>query len=175
MNDAQLQKEINDAIAAIRGVSKSAGRSVKRALTIASAPLIDEIQSRAPVSDAVHYRYDTPKAAKNIRAPKGSGRIKASYAPGNLERSFDVLRLRRTKNAVIVGPEYDKSGSGGNFTGERTDGYYAWWQEFGAPNAGIVPRPFIGPARQAVGGEVRKIAAEELKKAIERYAKSVAK
>ena len=171
--DAHLNKEIAAAILKLKGVSKAASRASTRALTRAAAPLVEEIQARAPVSDAPHYRYDTPKASKSIRAPKGSGKVVATYQPGNLERSFNVLKFRRSR-AVFVGPKVDKGGGGGVFTGGRTDGYYGQWNEFGAPNAGIPPRPFVRPAVEAVKGEVGQIAAAELKKAIERYAKEVA-
>ena len=171
--DANLQKEISAAILKLKGVSRSATRAVKGALSKASIPLLDEIEGRAPVSDEPHFRYSTPKASKKIKAPKGSGKIIATYTPGNLERSFQVLKFRRAKNAVFVGPKFDKEGSTGTFSGSRTDGYYAAWQEFGAPNAGIPARPFIGPSVAAVGSQVGRIAVEELKKAIDRYTKSV--
>lgn len=171
--DAQLEKEIAAVVLKLRGVSKAAKRASTKALTKAANPLIDEIQFRAPVSDEPHSRYDTPKAAKGIRAPKGSGRIAATYMPGNLERSFGVLKFRRS-SAVFVGAKLDKTGSKGLFTGNRTDGYYAAWMEYGAPNAGIPPRPFVGPAVNATKGEVLQIAIQDLKKAIEKYAKEVA-
>lgn len=172
--DANLQKEISAAILKLKGISKAANRAVRGSLSKAAVPLLEEIQSRAPVSDEPHYRYSTPKASKKIKAPKGSGKVIATYMPGNLERSFDTLKFRRAKNAVFVGPKFDKEGSTGTFSGQRTDGYYAAWQEFGSPNAGIPPRPFIGPSVAAVGSQVGRIAVDELKKAIEKYAQSVA-
>lgn len=172
--DANLTKEISAAILKLKGLSKAANRAVKGSLSKAAVPLLEEIQGRAPVSDEPHYRYSTPKASKKIKAPKGSGKIIATYMPGNLERSFETLRFRRAKNAVFVGPKFDKEGSTGTFSGQRTDGYYAAWQEFGAPNAGVPPRPFIGPSVAAVGSQVGRIAVDELKKAIEKYAQSVA-
>ncbi len=171
--DAELAREITDAIRKLKGLSVRANRSVKGALSKAADPLLEEIFFRAPVSEETHYRYSTPKATKKIRAPKGSGKIIATYTPGNLERSFQVLKFRRAKNAVFVGPKFDKEGSTGTFSGNRTDGYYAAWQEFGAPNAGIPARPFIGPSVAAAGSQVGRIAVEELKKAIDRYTKSV--
>jgi len=171
--DAELQKEIAGAILKLKGLSKAANRAVNASLSKAAIPLLEEIEGRAPVSDAPHYRYSTPKASGKIRAPKGSGKIIATYTPGNLERSFQVLKFRKAKNAVFVGPKLDKEGSTGTFSGSRTDGYYAAWQEFGAPNAGVPPRPFIGPSVAAVSSQVGRIAVDELQKAIERYTKSV--
>ena len=167
--DAQLNKEIALAVFKLRGISKAASRASSRALTRAAQPLVHEIQFRAPTSDEPHSRYDTPKASKRLKAPKGQGKVVATYTPGNLERSFDVLKFRRSR-AVFVGPKVDKAGSRGLFSGGRTDGYYGQWQEFGAPNAGIVPRPFVAPAVAAARNEVGQIAVAELKKAIERYA-----
>lgn len=171
--DAQLEKDIAAAVLKLRGVSKAAGRAATRALTRAARPLVEEIQFRAPTSDEPHSRYDTPKASKRLKAPKGQGKIVATYTPGNLERSFDVLKFRRSR-AVFVGPKIDKAGSKGLFSGSRTDGYYGQWQEFGAPNAGIPARPFVRPAVAAAQKEVLQIAVNDLKKAIERYAKEVA-
>ena len=154
-------------------MSAEAKRQTTRILSQAAAPLVEEIQARAPVSDEEHYRYSTAKASKSIRAPKGSGKVVATYTPGNLERSFNVLKFRRAKSAVFVGAKLDKSGSTGLFTGKRTDGYYLAWQEYGAPNAGIPPRPFVGPARDAVGGEVLQLAVNQFKKTIERTAEKL--
>jgi HK97 gp10 family phage protein len=168
--DANLQREITELISRLGKMSEQAKRQTTRILSKAAAPLVDEIQARAPVSDEDHYRYSTPKAAKSIRAPKGSGKKIATYTPGNLERSFNVLRFRRAKSAVFVGATLDKTGSTGTFTGKRTDGYYLAWQEYGAPNAGIPPRPFVGPARDAAGGEVLQLAIADFKKTIEREA-----
>jgi len=142
-------------------------RQTVRILSKAAAPLIEEIIIRAPVSEEPHYRYSTPKASGKIRAPKGSGKVVATYMPGNLHRSFDILRFRRAKSSIYVGPKFDKEGSTGTFSGSRTDGYYAAWQEFGAPNAGIPARPFIGPSVAASSPLVGRIAAEGFKKAIE--------
>lgn len=171
--DARLQKEISEAIAKLKGVSKAAGRASNRALTKAARPLIQEIRQNAPRSDEPHYRYSTPKLVGGLRAPKGEGRKVATYMPGNLERSFKVLKFRRSA-AVFVGPKLDKTGSGGLFAGARTDAYYAHWVEYGAPAAGIPARPFVRPAVQSQQDNVLRIAVNELKLAIEQYAKEVA-
>ena len=137
-----------------------------RIMSKAAAPLVEEIRFRAPVSDEPHNRYSTSKLVKGIRAPKGQGRVTATYMPGNLERSFNVLKFRRSKSAVYVGAKLDKSGSSGTFAGTRTDGYYAIWQEYGAPAAGVPPRPFVGPAVDAVKNEVLQIAVKEFERTI---------
>lgn len=116
--------------------------------------LISAIQGRAPESEAPHSRY------------KG-GRIVATYYPGNLRRAFRTLVFRRSA-AVFVGPKLDKAGSGGDFRGNRTDGYYAHWVEFGAPAAGLPPRPFVKPAADAAGPLVLRLATEFLKRKIEK-------
>jgi HK97 gp10 family phage protein len=173
--NAKVQKEINDAIAALKAISEAAGKSSTRALRKAAEPLIDQIQLNAPQSKRVHYRYNTTKLISSIKAPKGMGNKVATYYPGNLENSFQILRFRRSK-AIFVGPKIDKGNTGGVFNGTtRVDGYYAHWMEYGAPNAGIPARPFIRPAVQATTPEVGRIAVAELEKAISRETKKWAK
>lgn len=169
ISDKQLEAEIAMLRKKLFEISNTAKRESNKAFRQAAKPLITAIQARAPQSNAPHYRYDTPKIAGNLKAPNGMGVIKATYMPGNLKRSFKTLFFRRSA-AVFVGPKLDKQGSGGTFSGNKTDGYYAHWQEFGAPEAGIAPRPFVRPSVAAVGPQSLQIASEQLKKAIEKEA-----
>lgn len=169
INDAQLAKEIEVLKKKLYQVSNTAKKQSQAAFRKAAAPLITAIQNGAPQSDREHYRYSTPKIAGNLRAPNGEGRIVATYTPGNLKRSIKTLIFRKSA-AVFVGPKVDKRGSGGTFSGARTDGYYAHWVEFGAPEAKIKPSPFVRPAAEAAGPTTLRIATQELKREIEKAA-----
>lgn len=151
--DAQLQRELNDAIRKLNKVSVTAKRESQQAFRQAAPLLISAIQGRAPESEGPHSRYS-------------GGKIAATYYPGNLRRAFKTLTFRRSA-AVFVGPKVDKSGSGGQFRGSRTDAYYAHWVEFGAPAAGLPPRPFVKPAVDAAGAATLRVATEFLKRKIE--------
>jgi len=168
-----LTRQIADVISGLGKMSDEVKKQTIRVMSKAAAPLIEEIRFRAPVSEKPHNRYQTEKLLQGLRAPKGYGRVVATYMPGNLERSFNVLKFRRSKSAVYVGAKLDKSGSLGTFAGDRTDGYYAAWQEYGAPAAGIPPRPFIGPSVDATKNEIANIAKVEFTKVINREAKKM--
>ena len=173
MMDVELQKDITKAIFKLRGAGKAAKAASIQSLRKAAAPLVEEIQFRAPVSEETHYRYSSGnKLVGSIRAPKGFGNIVATYTPGNLERSFQIFKFRRS-SAIFVGPKGAR-GAGGVFSGQKTDGFYGFWQEFGAPKAGIVPRPFVKPAFEAAKAQMGSIAINELTKAIQKYVREVA-
>jgi len=173
MADSSLTKTIAETIAGLGKMSEQVQRQTKRIMTKAAGPLIEEIQFRAPVSDEPHFRYAGSRTRDITRAAKGTGKVIATYMPGNLERSFGVLSLKKAKRAVYVGSLLDKSGSKGTFSGDRTDGYYAYWQEYGAPAAGIPPRPFIRPAVEAAKNEIVEVTKVEFTKTIEREAKRI--
>ena len=155
-----IQLEVNELVRKLRQVSDTAKKDSRQAFKEAAPVLISAIQARAPESDAPHMRYS-------------NGKVVATYSPGNLKRSFRALLFRKSQ-AVFVGPKLDKAGSRGDFSGTRADGYYAHWMEFGAPGAGIAPRPFVKPAVQAAGSLTLRIATEFLKRKIDSYATSVA-
>lgn len=104
----------------------------RRRIAKAGAPyLINAAQNLAPNSPKVHYRYNTAKLIKSIRAPKGYGRKLASYYPGNLDRSIIDIGDKRRRVAkgykVVIGPYYLswKQDPKGEFKGKRFDAYYA--------------------------------------------------
>lgn len=165
--DSETKRELDDLRRKLTAISGVAKKQSQAAFKEAAPILISAIQGRAPQSDAPHYRYSTPKIAQRLRAPNGSGVIVATYMPGNLRRSFRTFAFRKSA-AIHVGPKLDKSGSGGVFTGARTDAFYAHWTEFGAPEAGISPQPFVRPAVSAAGPQTLRFAAELLKRHIER-------
>lgn len=149
--------EINQAIRKLRGVSSLAEKQVREDLTEASKLMVSSIQGRAPMGTAPHSRYKTAKVLKNIKAPKGSGTIVATYQPGNLKKSFRTLIFRRSK-AVFVGPK----------VGSNPDGYYAHWPEFGTVN-----QPAQNYVKQSVAASGRitaEFAAKLIKRRIEKYA-----
>lgn len=152
-NQPHIQEEINGLIHKLRRVSTTAKKDSQQAFKEAAPLLVSAIQGRAPESDAPHSRYS-------------GGRIVATYYPGNLRRSFRTLVFRRSA-AVFVGPKLDKAGGKGDFRGNRTDAYYAHFVEFGAPAAGLPPRPFVRPAAEAAGPIVLRLATEFLKRKIE--------
>jgi hypothetical protein len=167
--DRELAEEIASLKRKLFSISETAKKQSQKAFKEASPILISAIQGRAAQSEAAHYRYDTPKVSNKLRAPNGSGRIVATYMPGNLKRSFKALIFGRSA-AVHVGPKLDKRGSGGVFSGGRVDGYYAHWMEYGAPEAGIKPTPFVRPAVDAAGMTTLRFAAELLKREITKEA-----
>lgn len=162
--NAELQSELNIVIRALQGLSPAAQKHSKLILTEAAMPLVSAIRGRAPVSDKPHKRYKSSGGAK--RAPKGAGKVVATYYPGNLKRSFNVLRFRKSK-AVFVGPRV--SGTTGDFRGRRADGYYAHMVEFGTKHADETP--FVEPAVNAVGYTVLRIAVTLFRREILTYAK----
>lgn len=163
--NTELQSELNTLIRTLQGLTPAATKQSKKLLTEAAGPLVAAIQGRAPVSDKPHKRYKSSKGTK--RAPKGTGQVVATYYPGNLKRSFGVLRFRRSK-AVFVGPK--ATGNSGDFRGRRADGYYAHMVEFGTKKASATP--FVAPAVNAVGGTVLRFATELFRREILTYAKS---
>lgn len=167
--DKEFERELALLKKKLAAVSANAKKSSQGAFRQAAPILISAIQGRAPQSDAPHHRYDTPKLSSQLRAPNGLGKIVATYMPGNLRRSFKTLVFRKSA-AVFVGPVLDKRGGGGTFSGARTDGYYAHWVEYGAPEAGIAPQPFVRPAVAAAGGTTLRLATEILKREIEKGA-----
>jgi HK97 gp10 family phage protein len=143
------------------------GEERKKFLEYAAVPIVNAAQSRAPQGIKVHYRYNTAKVNKKIRAPKGMGQIAAKYLPGNLKKSIGVLRLRKTQN-VYVGPKMAKGQKSGTFGGARTDAYYAAWIEYGA--AGHRAQPFMRPALPAARGAVIKRLDNSIKLLTKKYA-----
>jgi len=164
--NAKLDGEIKTLIKRLYEVSTDAKKESQAAFKEAAPLLISAIEGRSPQSDAPHYRYSTPKVAKGIRAPKGLGRIVATYIPGNLKRSFRTLTFRRSAS-VFVGPKAFKGNPSGIFSGRRVDPYYAHMVEFGTEKQ--TAQPFVRPAAASAGPAVMRIAAQLLKRQIEKH------
>lgn len=155
--DIQLEQEIDALVRRLQNISKTSKKESFDAIKKATPLLIKTIQANAPVSKKPHTRY------KDIKVVDGQLlRTSYTYFPGNLRRSIKVLNFGRRSRSVFVGPKLDKTGSSDDYKGNRVDGYYAHWMEYGAPAAGIPARPFIRPAIAMVGPEVLRIAIKNL-------------
>lgn len=167
--NAETQAELNAIIRDLQNSGKNVKRGANAVLKAAAEPLRAAIARRAPVSAAPHSRYNTSKISKAIRAPKGSGQPVATYTPGNLKQSFQILPLRRVKFAKIIGPVVSK-GEGA----KMPDGYYAHMVEFDTRNVDGSVRPgkhFVQAGVQAAGGIAVRLAVEGFKGTLKKYAK----
>lgn len=133
-----IEQEINEAVKKLSGISGSLVKHRQRIMALGGAYASAAIESAAPKSKKPHYRYSTKKVVKSIRAPKGKGSVVATYMPGNLGRSVNVLKFARAKSKVFVGAKVARS-SKGVFAGRRTDGYYLHMVEDGTKNSSASP------------------------------------
>lgn len=161
MIDPQLQGEIDGAMRRLRSLAEDLKKESRPALRAGAKLIKEEIVSRAPVGKKVHHRYSTPKLTKGIRAPKGMGRKVATYYPGNLQKSFDVMTFGRSE-AVFVGPRVGRRARAGGY-----DGYYAHMVDRGTKYARA--DNFIKPAVQAAEKEAVQAIITKLEKKIKQY------
>ena len=75
----------------------------RKILRKAAKPLVQAAKDNIKSSDKPVHRYSTGKVSQDIKAPKGSGTIIASYLPGNLKKAIKVLVFRKSPD-VFVGP-----------------------------------------------------------------------
>lgn len=139
--EAGLQSDLNGLIRKLQGIEAAIKKDIKGDLKEASTIIISAIKGRAPMGTRRH------------------GRKGVVYLPGNLRKSIQALPLRRTKNAVIIGPRA---------RGGTPDGFYARFLEFGTQK--MTARPFIEPAVDASLPIAQKFALELLRRRVERYA-----
>lgn len=139
--EAGLQSDLNGLIRKLQGIEAAVKKDIKGDLKEASSAIVAAIKERAPIGTRKH------------------GRKGVVYLPGNLRKSIQVLPLRRTKNAVIIGPRA---------RGGTPDGFYARFLEFGTQK--MTARPFIEPAVDASLPIAQKFALELLRRRVERYA-----
>jgi hypothetical protein len=136
MSDAQLTKKIREVEAGIMAIASqlSEGRARDMALRRGALILVEAMQRRVSVADRPVHRYS-------------GGKIAATYYPGNLRRSIRILEHMKDKRAVYAGVlRNPASGSKGVFTGDRADGWYAHYVEYGPRK-----RPFVRPAIAEAG------------------------
>lgn len=136
-----LEADIDKAVRTLYKLGDVVPKHRQRIAALGGAYMSAAIESAAPVGKKVHYRYSTPKLVKGIRAPKGSGNKVASYFPGNLAASINVLKFRRAQSKVFVGAKLAKGRlpKGIFGPGRRTDGYYLHMVEKGTKHAGAHP------------------------------------
>ena len=97
----------------------------KKILRTAARPMLKEIKAQAPKSAKEHFRT------------KDGTRV-ATYEPGNLQRSIVFLPFRKS-NDIWIGPKVKKGQSTGHFSGNKVDGYYAHWLEYGTVHQAASP------------------------------------
>lgn len=168
----EIKKEVEKAVEALKKIGVVADKKERKKLLKRGAVVMrNEIRSNAPVSQRLHKRYSTSKAAKNLKAGKGQGNVVATYSPGNLKRSIRLLNLRKSAD-WFVGPKVSRV-TKGDFTGNRVDGYYAHFVEYGAPGAGVPATPFIRPAVSTGRSKVAKAIKRSIKKRIRQIVRQV--
>lgn len=159
------KKDIQELNNKLANLGKSLDDKTLRKLMRKNAkPFIQAARLKAPVSRRIVHRYNTPKLSGKLRAPKGSGKIVASYSPGNLGRSINTLPLRRLKRAIIIGPKKQKRNNAGLFRGARVDGFYAHFVEFGTRYTQA--KPFVAPAWSQTRNQVLRGIESDLNKLI---------
>lgn len=151
-----LESEIAKAIAKLKALAVDIDKPEVRDRVLRPAAEILQKAAQSNVRDASKTvkRYATSKFSKKIRAPKGRGNVVATYEPGNLRISMQLLKFRRSK-AVFVGAKVMKRSPSGTFgRGKRADGWYAHFVEFGTKRAKA--KPFMRPAVHATSNAVRR-------------------
>lgn len=116
-----FDKEVNDLVKDLQRLATGMSKAKKRnMLAPAVKPAMEEAKKivRAEArSKKVHYRYH-------------NGEKVATYHPGNLARSIQVLKFKSPD--VFVGPKRSARGAGtGSFKGRKVDGWYGHFLEFG--------------------------------------------
>lgn len=140
-------------------------KEVKKILGKAARPT--RKAARALVKDAKKPVKRYP-VSNGKRKPKGQGKVIAIYNPGNLRRSIKILRFRRSRMAVFVGPEVGKKSSNEyGKTGQPVDGWYAHMIEFGTIN--FPGSHYMSRAFSKTKGQVVHIAADQIKKRTNRF------
>lgn len=155
-----MQIELDSLVRKLKGMVPAVKKVAQADLLEASKILVSAMKGRAPSGIRTHKRYSTPKLVRGLRAPKGFGKVVATYKPGNLQRSFTSLKFRRSE-AVFVGPAVGAK--------RTNDGYYAHMVNFGTK---FQPGQHFVEATVAAAGNVTiQFAAELLKRRIEFYGK----
>lgn len=166
-------KEFDRAIKKLNGVLEPfVNRRERRAmLRRAGKPLLEKAKENISLAEKPISRYSTPKVIGYLKAPKGSGKISATYYPGNLRESIKNLTFRKS-NDIFVGPKVYKkkiSGSKGLFGPGRgkVDGYYAHFVEYGTINAPAFP--YMMPAYRSTNSIVLANIIREVETKMNKY------
>lgn len=126
-NAASMQLELKKFYQKIDGVRAIAkDKRLKKSLLKPGATIVQQgLVKAAPHGRAIHYRYQKG-IAKGLKAPKGTGRVVATYYPGNLQHSISILNFTKS-DKLFVGSMLAKGvspkGEFGHAFG-KADGYY---------------------------------------------------
>lgn len=167
---ALIDQEIERALAKLRHLVKTVDDPETREKILRPAAEILQRAAQANVKNATKTvkRYSTGKFSKKLRAPKGKGNVVATYEPGNLKLSMQVLKFKRSK-ALFVGAKVMKRNPTGTFgKGRRADGWYAHFIEFGTKRAKA--QPFMRPAVHATERAVKTRIKYGLETEVKRWA-----
>lgn len=137
INLDKLRKEFGDK--AIKKIQEEAGKLI-----------INSAKAKVPVSKKPHNRYS-------------NGKIVATYYPGNLKKSIGIVKFKQKKGKItFVGPRLAKNQTGGDFKGNKTDGYYGHFIEYGT-KAGQSAQPYMRPAYDETKDAVKNKLADGMK------------
>lgn len=161
-----IEQEIEEAVKKLQKCGNLFYENRQRVAALGGAYAASSAESAAPKSKAVHFRYNTSKLTKKLRAPKGFGNKVASYSPGNLGRSMNVLKFSRAKSKVFVGAKVARRATG-NFSGRRVDGYYMHMIERGTKNA--PGKEFFHPSWERSKSRVYSIMAKEFERLAKQF------
>lgn len=94
------------------------------------------------------------------------------YYSGNLRKSIQVIRFRRSKNAVFVGPKItrkklDEYGQ----TEKTTDPYYAHMVEYGTRHS--EPQPFMRPGFERGKNEALRVLQVGMERIVKQYERKI--
>jgi len=134
-------KELAAAVRRVDALGKSVSKRQRKAMLRKGAAIIRD-GARANIKDSKepHHRYSTPKLSGRLRAPKGKGKIVATYYPGNLRDGIQIKSFRKSFD-LFVGPVTKSSATASVFGVEtagqksKVDAYYAHWVEFMNPDS----------------------------------------
>lgn len=119
-------------------------KATKKIQNEAAKLIIDSAKAKVDVSTKPHQRKDK------------SGKVIATYYPGNLKRSIGLVTFKKSKTGfTFVGPRLYKSGSSGDFKGNRIDGYYGHFVEYNV-GWGRKTGPYMRPAYDETKETVKK-------------------
>lgn len=163
-----LRIEADRVIKKLKGLPKAIDTKVRKEAYEQGAELfVQAARSKIRYSQKPHFRYsNSGKLTGKIRAPKGRGKIIATYKPGNLRRSIRILKHGPFKrsSSVWIGPKTSKRTKGVFGSKSRVDGYYAHMVEFGTVHSAA--RPFMRPAFIATRGKAKIVIIGNLSKRI---------
>jgi hypothetical protein len=115
-----------------------------------------------PILEAL--KQNTPIAQNDITV-RGT-----TYSPGNLKKAMAIKTSPSKKYPnVLIGPRYGRGG-------KKYDGFYAWWIEYAKGTHESNPtggKNFIQKTLLQKGDSVTKVASEQLKKYIDKKAKTL--